>query len=85
MNTTSEAFESVVMARIRELWHSRSWWRQNRWADWPDIRRDETAELRSLVKLARMARKLAAAKPDPLDQFKSYHDWQSSAMAEAIR
>ncbi len=73
--------EAIILDRIADLWKLRKWYRENRWAEWSDLRRENYIELRALVKLARMARKT----PDPMDAFKSYHDWQSSVSAEALR
>jgi hypothetical protein len=77
-----DAFEKTVMDRIHDLLVYRRWFRQHRWADWPQERHDYEVELRALVTLARKARKLSAAAPDPLDEYKSFHDWQA---AEATR
>jgi hypothetical protein len=67
--------EQIVIERIRELLKLRNWYRTNRWADWPDLRKEAELELRALVRLARAARKAEAAKPDPMDEWKSYADW----------
>lgn len=69
--------EQLVLNRIHDLLVYRHWFRTNRWADWPTIRAEYEIELRALVRLARQARRLEAAKPDPMDAFKSYHDWQA--------
>jgi len=61
----AHATEAVLLERITDLWIERAWWRYNRWADWPDIRREHTAELRALVAVARRARRLAAAELVP--------------------
>lgn len=73
--------EAIILDRIAELWKLRKWYRENRWAEWSDLRRENYIELRALVKLARAARKT----PDPMAHISSYHDWQSSQAAEAIR
>jgi hypothetical protein len=67
---TDHALRVLVEERIRELLRYRAWYRQNRWADWPDIRRQHATELLSLIRLARKARRLAAAAPDPLTEAK---------------
>jgi len=74
-----QALAVVVEARIGELWRERRWWRTNRWADWPDIRRDSDIELRALVRLARTARRLTA--PDPVTAAKGYADWTEAEKA----
>ena len=76
-------FRIVVEQRISELWRYRRWWRANRGADWPIIRRDLETELRALVRLVRKARKIAAAVPDPMDVAKGYEDWTESELAGA--
>ena len=73
-----DTHRQVMEDRIRDLWKIRQWYRQNRWAEWSDLRRENQVELRALVALGRRARKLAAAAPDPLDEYKSYHDWQAA-------
>ncbi len=77
-----QALAVVVEARISELWRERRWWRANRWADWPDIRRESDVELRALVRLARTARRLIVLAPlpeivDPITAALGYHDWQA--------
>ena len=79
--------EAIILERIAELLRYRSWWRVNRWADWPEIRVAHEIELRALVRLTRQYRHLEAAKPDPItlalaEQDRSYpvgvsyHDYQ---------
>ena len=68
--------EALVMNRIHDLLVYRRWFREHRWADWPQERHDYDVELRALVRLARQARKLGA--PDPMDAAKAYHDWQAA-------
>lgn len=80
----AHALAATVEERIRVLWAERKWWRQHRWADWPDIRHDHDVQLRELVRLARQARKIAAAAPDPMDRYKSLADWTESEKAEAF-
>lgn len=75
---TEQAHRVVLEERIRDLLKLRKWYRQNRWAEWPDLRHENEIELRALVALGRKARKLAANAPDPLDQYKSFHDWQAA-------
>ncbi len=81
--TEPEALQSVVMARIRQLIQDRQWYRNNRWAEWSELRKEGETELRSLVKLVRMSRKLAAAAPDPMAAYGSFRDWSESEKAEA--
>ena len=50
--------------------------RSHRWADWPDIRSSQMAELRALVALCRRARGIAARRSEPLTAH-GYHDWQA--------
>lgn len=51
----------AVHDRIRLLWRERLWWRTNRWAEWPDIRKEHDTELRALIRLASRARRQAEA------------------------
>ena len=76
--------EQIVMARIAELLSYRRWWRSNRWADWPEIRTAHEIELRALVRLARAFRRVEAAKPDPLDQAKSFAEWSAWTEGEKV-
>jgi hypothetical protein len=75
---TADPYRLAIEQRIATLLEWRRWYRTNRWADWSDLRREHTAELRALVRLARAARK--AATPDPIDAYKAgldYHGWQA--------
>jgi hypothetical protein len=65
-----DPYRLVIEQRIATLLEWRRWYRANRWADWSDLRREHTAELRSLVRLARAARK--AETPDPIDTYKAW-------------
>jgi hypothetical protein len=71
--------EAIILDRIADLWKLRKWYRENRWAEWSDLRRENYIELRALVKLARAARK----RPDPMDQYKSFASWSESEKAGA--
>lgn len=79
-----DPYRIVVEERIRELLQWRRWYHANRWADWPDMERDDRTELRALVKLARKARRAAA--PDPIDTYKSWTDagWTTGELSEAF-
>ena len=83
-NRTDVQLAVAVERRIAELWRERAWWRANRWADWPDIRREHAVELRALVRLARTARRLAEARPDPLTESKRYDSWTAGELSEAF-
>ena len=90
----NEAIGTAVLGRIRELWAYRAWWRANRWADWPAVRHDLELELRALVRLARAARRVEAARPDPMAEAKrvtwangseaAYGRWIESELREAF-
>ena len=71
---TEQAHRVTIEARIDVLLQRRKV--DRRVATWSQGRHDREVELRALVRLARSARKLAAAAPDPMEQYKSYHDWQ---------
>ena len=75
-----DTHRQVLEDRIRYLWMIRKWYRQNRWAEWSDLRKENQVELRALVAIGRRARKLAAAAPDPLDAYKSLRDFTESEM-----
>ena len=75
----AHATEAVLLERITDLWIERAWWSYNRWADWPDIRREHTAELRALVAVARRARRLSAEADVPIDT----HGWTPGELMEA--
>ncbi len=77
--TSGEALEAVIMARLRELLRDRQWYRANMWAEWTDLRKESEIELRALVKLARMARKLASEAPDPMAAWRRGDDDRSGA------
>ena len=69
-----QCYRVTVEARIDVLLQRRKV--DRRLATWTQGRKDREVELRALVRLARSARKLAASAPDPMDAYKSYHDWQ---------
>lgn len=52
-----DVYRHELEQAIRERLSVERWYRANRWADWPDLRRDNLAALRALVKLGRRARK----------------------------
>ena len=70
--------EAVVLERIRELLVFRRWYRQNRWANWSDLRKEHETELRALVRLVRQSRRIAkAASSDRIYHELGYHQAQS--------
>ena len=67
-----DIYRAAVEAAIRERRAVERWYRANRWADWPDLRRENRAALLALVKLARRARKAERAeRHDPITQAKA--------------
>lgn len=64
MTPLDHAYRAVIEERIRELLAYRRWYRANRkWAngsEWREMARDDYQELRSLVRLARKARRIEA-------------------------
>ncbi len=78
---TPDPHRVVIEERIGELLRWRTWYREHRWAEWSDLRREDAAELRALVRLARRARRLEA---DPLTLAKGYEDWTSGELQEAF-
>jgi hypothetical protein len=52
-----DVYERFLLEAIRERIADERWYRVNRWAVWTDLRRENRAVLRALVKLARHARK----------------------------
>lgn len=85
---TPEPFEYVVMERIRDLWSWRAWYRRRAdWASFTGIRQQHMAELRGLVRLARLARRLEAGRPDPMTlaagAAASHEQWVEAELREA--
>lgn len=76
------SMEAIVLERIAELLRYRSWWRTNRWADWPEIRTNHEIELRALVRLARQYRK---ATHDPYPVTMTFEAWTNGALVEVGR
>lgn len=79
----SLAYKAVIEDRIATLWSYRSWYRTHLWADWSDLRRENEAELRALIRLVRLARRLSAPvveQQDPLSQYKGMTESESRAM-----
>lgn len=69
----AHATEAVLLDRIAELWQDRSWYRTH--VGWiPEQQTEDRVELRLLVRLARKARALAAAAPDPITEAKAAAD-----------
>jgi hypothetical protein len=61
--------------QIRSRWADEQWYRANSWANWPDIRKENIAILRSLIRIARAGRHTARnVAPDPIDQAKREDD-----------
>lgn len=79
-----QAYRVVIEERIAQLLVNRRWYRTHVWANWTDLRKNNEVELRALVRLARKARKVAAAAPDPMAQFGSFREWSESEKAEAF-
>lgn len=75
---TNHAYRVLVDQRIHDLLANRRWYRANLWAHWSDLRKEDDAELRALLRLARAARKMARSAPDPIDQ---YRGWTESEKA----
>jgi len=78
MEATNHAYRTLVDERIHQLLVNRAWYRKNLWANWTVLRAEDDIELRALLKIARAARKMAAAAPDPVDQYKG---WTEAEMA----
>jgi hypothetical protein len=77
--------EAIILNRIAELLTVRRLYRQNRWsATWSEARKAQDAELRALVRLVRQWRRLEAARPDPLDAYKSFRSWTEGEKVEAF-
>jgi hypothetical protein len=86
------ALRIVIEERIRVLWHARQHWRRGAYsALWSEERRAAAAELRALVRLARAARRLTEAAPDPITLAKAVTDrvpggsgrWTEAELREA--
>jgi len=54
---TDSIYETVLLVEIRERRALDTWYRRERWADWPDLRRENRAALSALLKVARVARR----------------------------
>jgi hypothetical protein len=68
--------ETVLLERIGELWRFRSWYRRQVRQDfWMDLAKRNDEELRALLKVARRARRLSDAAPDPIDASKRWHEY----------
>lgn len=76
--------EALILNRISELLRYRAWFRTHRWADWPQLRTEYDIELRALVRIARQWRRVEAARPDPMDQFKSHAEWSAWTNGELV-
>ena len=61
MSAEADRLHAAVHDRIAALLADRQWYRTHRWADWPDIRRENEVELRALLRLAREARRSPTA------------------------
>jgi hypothetical protein len=73
------ALRVVIEERIAELLRWRRWYRARPdWASFMGLAQQHAAELRALLRLRRVARRLAA--PDPLTQAKGYADWTSGEL-----
>lgn len=81
----SHAVTVTLETRAHQLWEQEKWDRRWMRATWTPARLNRRTELLALLAIRRTGRRLARAAPDPMDQYKSYHDWQSSETAEAIR
>lgn len=56
-----DPYREAIEERIAELRRYRQWWRDNRWADWPQERHDLEVELKALIRIARSVRKAKVA------------------------
>lgn len=92
----AHATEVFLLGRIHELLVWRSWYRAHRWADWPDLRKENETELRALLAVARGGRCLArrmVERADPVTAAKSAAElnpypeppvgWQENELAAA--
>lgn len=82
--TVADATEAALLSRISVLLQRRAVDRRVFGAAWPQARWDRHTELRALIAVARSGRRLAEARPDPIDAAKSYHDWTSGELSEAF-
>ena len=88
MNDTiaEQAYRVVIEERIAQLLSDRRWYRkQSSPGYWFDLAQEARRELLILLRIRRQVRAIVAARPDPMDAYKSYHDWQASATAESVR
>lgn len=81
------AYEQATLDRIAILLGYRKWIKAllandpSRAPYWKPLDLEYRAELAVLLRLARRARRLEAARPDPMSQWKSYADWSESEKA----
>lgn len=70
----AHATEQVLLDAIAERWRYRSWYRRHGFTvDWT-LRYENDRLLRELVRVARKARALSAAAPDPITVYKAAAD-----------
>jgi len=82
----THAVTVAIESRIAVLWKQRQ--RDRIRADWSPARHDREVELRALLRLLHVGRRLAresVERADPVTAAMSWHDWQSNAEAQAIR
>lgn len=71
MGGLTDIYRVAIEREIRDRRTTERWYRANRWAEWPDLRRENLVILRALVRLARAARRQARAEGiDPITQAK---------------
>ena len=81
----NDTYRVVIDERIAQLWRDLHWYRhQPRPAHWFGLAMEARRELHVLLPLARKARRLAAAQPDPMDQYKSLAEWTEAELREAF-
>jgi hypothetical protein len=72
------ALRVAVTERVVELLAYRRWYRQNRWAEWSDMRIQHETELRALLRVVRLAKR--AAETTVVD---AEPEWQEAELREA--
>jgi len=84
IEVTDSIYETVLLAEIRERRALDAWYRRERWAHWPDLRRENRAALSALLKVARVARR-AQRKADEAQENESrrlVESWRDAAPGE---
>jgi len=68
----NDILDTALREAVHQCLVNERFYRQNRWAEWSDLRKENRAILRALLKVSKDARRAARRQRDPIDEAKAW-------------